>query len=296
FADHRALIDAVRPQAAIVATPNQTHLAVARDFIRAGIPVLVEKPIADRLDDAEAMTREATSAGVPLMVGHHRRHNPIIRAARTAIREGRIGILTAASVLYTWLKDDAYFDLRWRRELGGGPVLINLIHEIDLIRFVCGEIVGVQAVTSNARRGFAVEDTAAVILQLAGGALVSIAISDTTTSPWSWDLAAGESPAVFPSQAEPVQTHFFAGTEGSLTLPGLVHWHYGARRGWHEPILHETLPVVRANPYEEQLRHLVRVTAGLEAPLSDGADATRTLAATLAVHRAAASGGMVHLT
>ncbi|MFX6226176.1 Gfo/Idh/MocA family oxidoreductase, partial [Acinetobacter baumannii] len=82
-----------------------------------------------------------------------------------------------------------YFELDWRRRAGGGPVLINLIHEIDLIRFVCGEIEAVLAVTSNTVRGFEVEDGAAVILRLVGGALVTVNVSDTAAAPWSWDMS-----------------------------------------------------------------------------------------------------------
>ena len=82
--------------------------------------------------------------------------------------------------------------MAWRRSRGGGPILINLIHEIDLIRFVCGEIASVQAFTSNAVRGFEVEDTAAVLLRLTNGALATDSLSDTAVAPWTWDLASGE--------------------------------------------------------------------------------------------------------
>jgi predicted secreted protein len=97
---------------------------------------------------------------------------------------------------------------------GGGPVLINLIHEIDLLRFVCGEISSVQAIAPNAVRGFAVEDTTATILRFDDGAIATIMLSDAAVSPWSWDLTSGENPAFFNPKAD---THFICGTEGDST-------------------------------------------------------------------------------
>lgn len=286
FADHRQLLDAVPLDAAIVATPNALHLPVARDFIAAGKPVIVEKPIAHDLADAEALTKLSQHSGVPVLVGHHRRHNPVIAKARAMIAEGQLGRLTSATVLYTFLKPPEYFDLAWRKQKGGGPVLINLIHEIDLIRFVCGEIASVQAVTSNAVRGFEVEDTAAIILQLVNGALVTLSLSDVSVAPWSWDLSSGEL-ANYPPQPAPINSHYISGTDGSLTLPQLEFWRYKATKGWYQPIARDMVAVERGDPYTRQLQHLCRVTRGEEAPLITAADGTRTLAATLAVIDAA---------
>ncbi|MGT2439683.1 Gfo/Idh/MocA family protein [Bradyrhizobium betae] len=104
--------------------------------------------------------------GIPMLVGHHRRHNPIIKSARETVASGKLGQLTAVVGLWLLKKPDDYFEVAWRREQGGGPLLINLIHDIDNLRFICGEIVEVQALTSNKVRGFAVEDTAALLLRL----------------------------------------------------------------------------------------------------------------------------------
>jgi predicted dehydrogenase len=140
-----------------------------------------------------------------------------------------------------------------------------------------------------------VEDTAVVLLRLENGALVTISLSDTVAAPWSWDLASGENPAVFPQPLPPVNTHYISGTEGSLTLPGLELWRYDGKRGWQAPLSHEVIEVARGDPYAEQLRHLARVVRGKEEPLVSAADGTRTLRATLAVQEAARSGRPVIL-
>lgn len=281
FADYREMLSEVRPDAAIVATPNATHVSVAIDCMDQGIPVLVEKPIADTVAEARQLCAAAERAGLPLLVGHHRRHNPILRKAREIIGAGHLGKPVSATVMATFLKPDTYFDVEWRKKPGGGPILINLIHEIDLLRVLLGEIESLQAIRSNAARGFAVEDTAAVMLRFCSGAVGTITLSDTTAAPWNWDLAVGEADH-YPRQD--VNTHFISGTEASLTLPKLEFWNYRERRGWHDPLTLERTALHHGNPYIEQLRHFRAVVEGKETPLCSGVDAMRTLEATLAVH------------
>ena len=294
---HRAasdLLDEVKPDAAVICTPNETHREMALACIERRIPIILEKPIAGTLDDALAIVRASEQAEVPVLVGHHRRYNVIVRYARTLLGEGLLGGLTNVSVLYTFYKPPEYFDVAWRRRPDGGPVLINLIHEIDLIRHLCGEIEAVQAFTSNAARGFEVEDTAAVILSLASGALATLSLSDSAVTPWSWDLATREYDA-FPPQPAPVQTHFLSGTEGSLTLPTLEHWSYRGGKSWVQPISRESRVFEQVDPFLKQLHHFHRVVRCEEQPEVTAADAASTLRATLAVREAARSGRRVTL-
>lgn len=290
FVDHRALLDTVRPQGAIVATPNPTHVPMAVDCLERGVAALVEKPVADTVAEAQALVDAQARTRVPVLVGHHRRHNPINRRAREIVRAGRLGRLVSANVMATFLKPDAYFDVAWRREKGGGPVLINLIHEIDMLRFLLGEVASVQAVASHGVRGFAVEDTAAAVLRFADGALGTLVLSDTAASPWCWDFCAGEQDQ-YPRQ--PVQSHFITGTQGSLSLPDLSLWHYQGERSWHAELTREQTGVHKADPYTRQLLHFAAVIAGREAPLCSALDGLRTLQATLAVTEAAQSGQAV---
>jgi len=257
--------------------------------------VLVEKPIADSVEEALRLVAAADQARVPLLVGHHRRHNPLIEKAREMVQGGALGRLAAVSALWLLQKPPEYFDVPWRREPGGGPLLINTIHDIDDLRYICGEIEAVQAMTSSSVRNFPVEDTAVLTLRFAGGALGTVTVSDAVAAPWSWELASGES-AQYPARRhEPC--YFFSGTAGSLALPEMDFWSYkGGKTGWHAPLSSERIAVAGEDPQVRQLRHFIRVARGEEAPRVGGADATRTLAVVLAMHEAARSGAAVRLS
>lgn len=294
FADYREMLAKVRPEAVVVATPNALHLPVGLACVEHGIPMLVEKPIAETLEASRTLVQAAAQRGVPLLVGHHRRHNPLIQKARDIVQGGGIGRLTAVNALWLLRKPDDYFDIAWRRQAGGGPLLINFIHDIDDLRFICGEIVEVRAMVSGAARGLPVEDTAAVALRFANGALGTAMVSDAVPAPWSWELSSHENPA-YPAQAE--NCYFFSGTAGSLALPRMELWRYsGEAKGWFAPLDREIVEVERADPQVRQMQHFCRVARGPALPLVDGADAMRTLAVVLAVAAAAReTGGSVRL-
>ena len=99
-----------RPEGIIVATPNQMHVANGMECIEAGLPVLIEKPIADDLVGAEALVDSAERRGVPLLVGHHRRHDPIIQRAKEEIDSGRLGQIVSVHGMFWLIKPDDYFD------------------------------------------------------------------------------------------------------------------------------------------------------------------------------------------
>ena len=292
FPDTEALLEATRPDGAIVAGPNATHRATALACIARKIPVIVEKPIADTIADALAIVAAAKQANVPVLTGHHRRHNPIMQAARDFVAGGALGKLVAVNATWLCRKPDDYFDVAWRRQRGGGPVLINAIHDIDCLRMVCGEIESVQAVTANSARAFAVEDTAACVLKFVNGALGTLIVSDSTASPWNWELTSRENP-MYPSETENCFT--IAGTAGGLAVPTLQHWFYEGGGAWTDPLTRRTLNVPRADPYPRQLHHFARVIRDEEQPVIDAAEGARTLAATLAIAESAKTGRPVRV-
>ena len=287
YPDHRALLAQEKPDGLVIASPNTLHLPMALDCAEAGVPALIEKPVTETVAAAQRLCAAVKRTGVPMLVGHHRRHNPIIKSAREMVTSGKLGQLTAVVGLWLLKKPDDYFEVAWRREQGGGPLLINLVHDIDNLRFVCGEIVEVQALTSNKVRGFAVEDTAALLLRFANGALGTVTVSDATPAPWSWELTAGEN-AVYPRQDQPC--YVFAGTNGSLSVPAMELWSYPQNPGWHAPLSRNPVALAGYDPLAEQLRHFLAVIAGREQPLISVEDAMGTLAVVEAVSEAARTG------
>ena len=290
FADAAQMLDEVRPDGVIVASPNQHHLAGGLACIERGIPVLVEKPLADSLADALRLTDAAAAAGVPVLVGHHRRHNPILRKAAELIADGAVGRVTAVACLWLSHKPDDYFDIAWRRQAGGGPVLINGIHDIDMMRMLCGEIDSVHAATADGARHFAVEDTAAAVLRFASGALGTLTLSDVVSTPWNWEWNSQENP-FYPH--EPLSSLLITGTRGALTVPGLEHWWHEPGQGWGDPLTRRRVPVPFGDPYVEQMRNFAAVIRGEAAPVVSGLEGARTLAATLAIKESAARGAAV---
>jgi len=267
----------------ILATPNQLHVAQGLACVEARIPALIEKPIATDVTEA---------AGVPLLVGHHRRHNPLIETAKRPIEAGEIGAIVAVHGMFWLYKPDDYFDTAWRTQPGAGPVFLNLIHDIDLLRHLCGEITGVQALQSNAVRGHAVEETMAILLQFEGGALGTVSASDTVVAPWSWELTAAENPAYHPTDQA---CYLIGGTHGSLELPHASLWQNPGARSWWQPVERHALDVETEDPLVRQIRHFAAVIHGDTAPLVSGREGLETLRVIEAVKRAAESGEAVTL-
>ncbi|OBY06805.1 oxidoreductase [Rhizobium leguminosarum bv. trifolii] len=282
-----------RPDGVIVATPNQLHVENGMEIVAAGIPVLIEKPIADDVDAAAALVAAGEKAGIPLLVGHHRRHNPMIQAAKQIVDGGRLGRIITVHATFWVAKPDEYFDIPWRREAGAGPVFVNLIHDIDLFRYLFGEVEAVQAMESHAVRNYAVEDTAVVTLRFENGVLATLNGSDAVAAPWSWEATAGENSA-FPHYDQ--SCYQIGGTKGSLGIPDLTLWTSPSKPDWLEELAQERVPYAAADPLCVQLRHFCDVIRGDATPLVSGREGLATLRVIEAINRSARWGQMIHLS
>lgn len=296
YPDHRELLAREQLDGVIIATSNSAHAQAGIDCAAAGLPILVEKPLSDTLHSARALLAAAQKAGIPIAVGHHRRFDPTVELTKSMIDGGSIGKLTALQSIWALRKHDAYYDTRWRvsRAAGGGPGLINLIHDIDLMRHFGGEIVRVYAELGYGARGFDVEDTIAATVRFSSGAVGSLMTSDATPSPWGWEQGSGENPDVPLSGRN---CYRLLGTSGALSLPRLEHHRHVAEAAgdWRVPVTTESIAHGTRTALRNQLMNFCAVIRGRAVPRVSGRDGLLTLAATLAIIRSGEIEQAVHL-
>jgi predicted dehydrogenase len=278
----------------VAAVPNDLHLPVGKTCAEKGLHLLVEKPIAGTLAEADALCAAAKKNGVHLMIGHHRRHNPHINALRETVRGGGIGKLIGVNAIWAILKPKNYFTgpFSWRTKKGAGPMLINVIHEIDNLRYICGEITRLYAEVSHGARKFEVADSIAVSLRLENDAMATIFFTDSAPGNVAYETNTGENLFFYHSQK--TCYHYF-GTEGTIDFPQLRKTFYRdeAKAGWQFPLDETGLKIDREDPYERQLKHFGRVIQGKELPICSGEDARKTLQVTLAIEQSSETGKAV---
>lgn len=290
------MLAADKPDGVIIATPNHLHVEHALACIAAKVAVLVEKPMAQTVDDADRLCKAVEASEARVLIGHHRAHSPILSTARELLLQGRLGKLVAVTGAALFCKPERYFsDAPWRRQLGGGPILINLIHEIGNLRSLCGDIVAVQGFASSATRGFEVEDTAAITLRFENGALGTFLVSDTAASACSWEQTSGENQDY--ASCDDEDCYLLAGTLGSLAIPTMRLRSYAdpQKRSWFEPFLTSTTAVERQDPLALQLAHFCSMARGEVAPLVSSRDGLQNLRVVEAIARAIRSGGTVEV-
>ena len=293
FEEFEDMLEADIADGVVLSTPTRLHAAQGRACIESRCPVLIEKPLATDVGSARELVETAEHAQVALLVGHHRRFNPLISKAREMIAGGGIGEIRAAHATCWFYKPDRYFDVSpWRKLRGAGPVSVNLVHDIDLIRHLCGEITSVQAASVPSRRGFENEDVAAAILQFSNGAIGTMTVSDGIVAPWSWELTSSEYP-IYPPTTE--SCYLIGGSHGSLSIPDLKIWSHPESRDWWSPISATTVTRDFSDPLTNQIEHFAAVIRGEEIPLVSGRDGLRALQVVDAIRRASRSSAEISL-
>jgi UDP-N-acetyl-2-amino-2-deoxyglucuronate dehydrogenase len=267
-----------------ICTPSGEHASQAIAAARAGKHVLVEKPMALSLADADAMITACEQAGVKLGVVLQRRAEPLFRRIHDAIAAGDLGKLTLGVVTIPYYRPQAYFDqAAWRGtwSLDGGGVLMNQgIHLVDLLVWYMGDPVQVLAYADTLHRDIEVEDTLAAALHFANGAVATITATTTAAPGFPHRVeiygtkggiqAEGESTGrwelVEPAQAtvDPLET-------GASTAAGAGADPKGIAPTGHIAIFRDFVGALREN----------------RTPLVDGTEGRRSLATVLAIYQAA---------
>ena len=270
--------------AVCICTPSGQHAGQAVRAARAGKHVLVEKPMALTLEDADRMIEACEQAGVQLGVVFQRRAEPLFRRIHEAISAGDLGDLTLGVVTVPYVRDQDYYDsAEWRgtwAQDGGGAVMNQGIHLVDLLVWYLGEPAKVCSQGATLHRNIEVEDALAASLRFKSGALATFAAT-TTAAPG------------FPHRLE------IYGTQGGIQVEGenVVRW--------EQPGSGETFPELPLPGQAEGagsggdpkgieltghvgiVRDFLSAVREARAPLVDGSEGRRSLEAVLAMYQRA---------
>jgi UDP-N-acetyl-2-amino-2-deoxyglucuronate dehydrogenase len=174
FTDHRALLAEQRPDIAVITTPHPFHPPIAKDCFDAGVHVLVEKPMAVEVAEADAMIKAAEAAGRILAVNFQQRFRPTIESVRRLIESGELGALLRVLCVEPWFRTAAYYrTATWRGTWageGGGVLMNQAPHTLDLLCHLAGQPSKVWGWTRTVVHAIETEDTAQAMLEYANGA------------------------------------------------------------------------------------------------------------------------------
>lgn len=170
-----------------VCSPSEQHAAHALAALEAGKHVVVEKPLALQVSDAERIVALAAERGAVAAVISQRRLEPEYAALQEVLASGALGQIRLATTQVHWWRDEAYYQAApWRTAMagGGGSLMNQGVHNVDLLRWLCGPVTEVTAQYGTLAHEMDAEDTTVATLRFASGALGMISTS-TATPPGS---------------------------------------------------------------------------------------------------------------
>lgn len=272
--DYEDLLGRTDVDAVAITTPSGLHADMAIAAMRAGKHVLVEKPVAVTLEDADAVIAEASRLGRMVSVVSQRRFEPAVETLVAVAHGGALGELVFLSARSLNYRDQAYYDrAAWRGTLAldGGVLKNQAIHEIDLLCWLGGPVRSVTAHVATLGHEMEAEDTATVSLQFENGALGEI--SATTCA--------------FPG-FEPEVAVF--GSQGHARIVG------DQPVIWNVPSMPApTIPPSRESGHAAHYRDFVHALETNRAPKVSASDARAALAVVEAAYESSRSGGRVEI-
>ena len=270
FTDMDEMMRTVAPDVAVVLTESGSHATHTIKLAAYGVHVVVEKPMALTLADADAMIEACDLAGIKLFVVKQNRFNRPVVKLREALDAGRFGKLVMGTVRVRWCRPQSYYDQgAWRGTWAadGGILTNQASHHVDLLEWMMGDVVKVSAMSATRLVNIEAEDTAAVILTFANGAL---GIIEATGATRPKDLEGSIS---------------ILGEGGSVVIGGfavnrLETWNFVDTLPEDETVIRDfsvNPPNVYGFGHQEYYEHVVDVITHGKAQLVDGIQGRRSL-------------------
>jgi UDP-N-acetyl-2-amino-2-deoxyglucuronate dehydrogenase len=271
-----------------VLTPSGMHAAHAIRVAASGRHVVVEKPMALTLQDADRMIAAADAADKRIFVVKQNRFNVPVVKAREALEAGRFGRLVLGTVRVRWCRDQSYYDQdawrgTWKQD--GGVIANQASHHVDMLTWFMGPVESVHARGTRALVDIEAEDTAVATLRFASGAL---GIVEATGATRPRDLEGSLS---------------VLGSGGSVEIAGFAvnevrHWHFTAPQDGDADVITRfsvNPPNVYGYGHQAYYEHVVQVLEGRAEALVDGHEGRASLELVAAIYESMASGREVKL-
>jgi predicted dehydrogenase len=259
-----------------VLTPSGTHCQNVLEFAQYGRAMVVEKPLALRLQDADDMIEACEARNVKLFVVHQNRYNLPVRKAREALEQGRFGRLVLGTVRLRWMRDQAYYDsATWRGtwEHDGGVFMNQAVHHIDMLSWFMGDVETVRSIAATRLVRIETEDTGVAVLRFNSGAL---GVLEATTATRPKDLEGSIS---------------ILGEKGAVVIGGffmneLVTWNFADQQPIDDVIFDQygRNPPGLGHNLGEYLRGVVSSLKGSEPALVDGLEGRKSLELVTAIY------------
>ena len=270
-----------------VLTPSGTHYTNVLDLVKYSKPIIVEKPIALRLEDADLILKACDENKVKIFVVHQNRYNLPIIKAREALEKGRLGKLVIGTVRLRWKRDQNYYDASsWRGTWAydGGVFTNQASHHIDMLTWFMGPVESVKAIAATRLANIECEDTGAATLRFSNGA---IGIIEATTATRPNNLEGSIS---------------ILGEKGSIVIGGyfmneLVTWEFSDPDPEDEKVLsfHSKNPDYWGYNLGEYLKGVIYSIRNNKTGLVDGLEGRKSLELISAIYESIETGNEINL-
>jgi UDP-N-acetyl-2-amino-2-deoxyglucuronate dehydrogenase len=282
YTDYQRLIERDDLDIVNICTPSGLHAQIAIDAMQAGKHVIVEKPIALSIEEADRMIDTAKAEGVKLCVVLQNRYNPPIKDLRQIVDEGRMGKLLLGNATVRWYRPQEYYEDGWHGtwSMDGGALMNQSIHHIDALQWFMGEVQSVFAFTGTLAHFMEAEDTGVAVIRFKSGGL-GVVEGSTITYPQNLE----GSIALF-------------GETGSVKVGGTalnrkVLWKIeGELEHERELLTRDQVdpPSVYGNSHKSVIADMVEAVLEDRHPKTNGKEARKSVALVLAIYESARTG------